>query len=355
MIEMANPTPIQRINELEERRIKLDKKDIRIISVLLRNSRTPYTEMAKGVMLSKDAVKYRISKLQQEGLILGFYPQVDYSMLGYEEFVIKLLLDESEKENQAKLFDALIAHPNVTRVVEFSDRWDVEVTVLARNIKEFDKIDVELSKDFNNVIRQKEKNPVVKKYLRDCCPPEFNLDRSYIEQLKGMPYLDKPHVKVDAKDRQILKYLAKNCRSSTYELQQHVKLSADAIGLRVKRMLKSGLIEKFTIALNYSLLNYHLYSFEADLCSLDSKSEKNLVDFAVTHPYIQSAKKTLGYLDVVIDIMCRSPKHLHITIEGLKKHFSTVIRDYETLIAFHEHYFNPFPDALIEAQQSLKG
>ncbi|MBW2988498.1 hypothetical protein DRJ48_02800 [Candidatus Woesearchaeota archaeon] len=338
---------IQRINETETRSIKLDKKDMRIVSLLLVNSRIPFTQMAKEVMLSKDAVKYRITKLQERGLVLGFFPQIDFRMLGFEEFKIKLLLDEAKKEKQDEMLEEIKAHPNVERVIEYSDRWDVEITVLARDIREFDEIDLSITDKFRDIILQKEKTPIIKSYLKDCCPLEFQKDKSYLELLRQLPYTEKPKIKVDTKDLLILKHLSKDCRASTYEIAPGVNLSADAVGLRIKRMLKSQLIEKFTIALNYSMLKYHMYSFEADLSSLDPSTEKRLIDFSISHPFIFSAKKTLGYWDVVIKIMSNSPKNFHETITGLKAHFSEIIRDYQTLIAFREAHFNPFPDALL--------
>jgi DNA-binding Lrp family transcriptional regulator len=305
-------------------------------------------------MLSKDAVKYRISKMQERGLILAFYPQIDFSMLGFSKFQMKLLLDESRKEEQVKMLDALKKHPNVRSIIEFSDRWDVEVSVLARSLKDFDAIDIGLTENFRDVIHQKDNVAVVKNFLVDLCPLEFQLDKSYLEKLKELPFQEKPQLKVDDKDLQILKQLSLDCRASTYEIQRHVKLSADAIGLRIKRMVKSGLIEKFTIALNFSMLGYHMYSFEADIVSINSEDEKRLIEFAIYHPFIFSAKKMLGFYDVIIKIMSKSPRDTHTTIEAVKQHFSSVIREYETLIAFREHCFVPFPEALLTPEQNLK-
>jgi DNA-binding Lrp family transcriptional regulator len=343
---------IQRINELEDRKIKLDKKDTRIISIMLENSRTPFTKIAKQVMLSKDAVKYRVSKLQEKGLIMGLFPVVDFQMLGYSEYTIKLLLDESKKAKHVEFSEHAKAHPSVLKLWEFSDRWDIEVTVLARSAAEFDRIDMELTNGFLDIIMQKDKGVVVKLFLNDMCPLEFEHDQGYIERLKELPLLEKHPVKLDSKDLLILSRLAHNCRASTYELHTAVKLSADAIGLRIKKMLKAGLIEKYTVALNYSMLNYHLFCFQADLSSMDVEREKKLIDFSVTHPYIFSAKKTLGLYDVSLALLCKSQNSLHSTIQALKVHFADVIRGYHTLIGYREAYFNPFPETLLG--QNLK-
>ena len=339
---------LQRFNELEERTIKLDKKDNSIISILLQNSRMAFTKMAKEVMLSKDAVKYRITKLQEKGLFLCFFPQLDYQMLGYEEFKVRLLLDEAKKERQKELIESAMKNPNVQRIVEYSDRWDVEISVLAKDMREFDEIDLQMTKLFKDVILQKDKIPIVKHYLKDCCPFEFGQDASFIQKLKEIQTKPKEKIKIDEKDLLIIKELTENSRQSTYEIHPRVKLSADAVGLRIKRLQKAGVIEKFTIALNYSMLGYHFYSFEADLSALDKESEAKLMDFSISHPFIFSAKKTMGYYDVIFKLTTKHAKNLHLTIDGIKEHFAEAIRDYETLIGFREVYFNPFPSALLQ-------
>jgi hypothetical protein len=53
-------------------KIKLDKKDKRILYELYKNARTPINNIAKQVNLSKDTIKYRIKRLEKIGLILAY-------------------------------------------------------------------------------------------------------------------------------------------------------------------------------------------------------------------------------------------------------------------------------------------
>lgn len=52
--------------------ITLDEKDIIILEMLKRNSRTPYSEIAEKLGISKTAVKKRISRLVEAGIIKKF-------------------------------------------------------------------------------------------------------------------------------------------------------------------------------------------------------------------------------------------------------------------------------------------
>ena len=72
---------MSRYNEL-----KIDMKDRKILYQLDINARQSISEIAKKVRLNKNTVKYRIERLEREGLILNYYTIIDNSRLGYFSF-----------------------------------------------------------------------------------------------------------------------------------------------------------------------------------------------------------------------------------------------------------------------------
>jgi len=61
---------------------KIDELDLAIIDILRQDARTTITEISEKTKLSKMAVKRRIEKLVNSGVILGFHALVDSKMLG---------------------------------------------------------------------------------------------------------------------------------------------------------------------------------------------------------------------------------------------------------------------------------
>ena len=61
--------------------IMMDERDRKIISMLLRDARTPKTKIAKMLGLSETAVRKRITKLEKEGVILGYNAMLNYKNL----------------------------------------------------------------------------------------------------------------------------------------------------------------------------------------------------------------------------------------------------------------------------------
>ncbi|MEE9410907.1 MAG: winged helix-turn-helix transcriptional regulator, partial [Candidatus Heimdallarchaeota archaeon] len=59
----------------------VDKKDLIILEELLKNSRISYSKLAKIVKLTVPAVKSRIDKLIQTGIIDNFSIDINYDLL----------------------------------------------------------------------------------------------------------------------------------------------------------------------------------------------------------------------------------------------------------------------------------
>jgi Lrp/AsnC family transcriptional regulator for asnA, asnC and gidA len=61
---------------------KLDNIDHEILRMLKFNARVPLAHISKEVGLSSPSIKDRIQKLENEGVILGYRPIIDYRKLG---------------------------------------------------------------------------------------------------------------------------------------------------------------------------------------------------------------------------------------------------------------------------------
>ena len=112
---------------------KLDALDYNILSMLIRDARTPYTEIAKILKISGGTVHVRMKKLEDYGVIAGSHLAVDYSELGYDiHAFIGLSLDTTEGYRDK--MDALQALNEVTSVFYTSGRYQLLCQVLCQNV-----------------------------------------------------------------------------------------------------------------------------------------------------------------------------------------------------------------------------
>lgn len=64
-------------------KFKLDEVDHQILDMLIENTRTPFTDIAKKFLISAGTVHVRVKKMEEAGIIMGSSLTLDYGKLGY--------------------------------------------------------------------------------------------------------------------------------------------------------------------------------------------------------------------------------------------------------------------------------
>ena len=64
-------------------KFKLDEVDHQILDMLIENTRTPFTDIAKKLLISAGTVLVRVKKMEEAGIIRGSSLTLNYAKLGY--------------------------------------------------------------------------------------------------------------------------------------------------------------------------------------------------------------------------------------------------------------------------------
>ena len=64
-------------------KLKLDEIDHQILDMLIDNTRIPFTDIAKKLLISAGTVHVRVKKMEEGGIIRGSSLTLDYEKLGY--------------------------------------------------------------------------------------------------------------------------------------------------------------------------------------------------------------------------------------------------------------------------------
>lgn len=62
----------------------VDEIDLKLISILQKNSRLSFAALGKHISLSPSATRGRVQKMEDNGIIKKYDIQVDYKLLGYD-------------------------------------------------------------------------------------------------------------------------------------------------------------------------------------------------------------------------------------------------------------------------------
>ncbi|MBQ0741481.1 winged helix-turn-helix transcriptional regulator, partial [Aquimarina celericrescens] len=61
----------------------LDETDHQILNMLIDNTRTPFTDIAKKLDISAGTVHVRVKKMEESGIIVGSSLTLNYKKFGY--------------------------------------------------------------------------------------------------------------------------------------------------------------------------------------------------------------------------------------------------------------------------------
>lgn len=112
--------------------LEIDKLDMEILSILMKDAQIPYTEIAKKVFVSGGTVHVRVKKLTDMGIIKGSQVNIDPELLGYGlTAFIGIFLNKSSMYD--KVVNALKAIPEVVGCNYTTGTYSMFVKILCRD------------------------------------------------------------------------------------------------------------------------------------------------------------------------------------------------------------------------------
>ena len=111
----------------------MDKFDEEIIRLLKKDGRIALAEISREVGLSSPTIKERIGKLEEDGVILGYRPLLEYAKLGLGMTAFIGLTLDFHTCCQGAVDGALKAMGEVVEAHYTDGEWDMLIRVQARD------------------------------------------------------------------------------------------------------------------------------------------------------------------------------------------------------------------------------
>ncbi|VVB57960.1 HTH-type transcriptional regulator LrpA [Candidatus Anstonella stagnisolia] len=131
---------------------KVDELDEKILDVLANDARIPISELARKVKSNMEAVKRRMKRMEEAGVILQYRIAVDFNKLGLEFFKAIIYLKTLSKKDEAALGEWMRRNPKSIYYIRSIAPWDVEFEFAVENYQEFNGIINDLRKCFPHVV-----------------------------------------------------------------------------------------------------------------------------------------------------------------------------------------------------------
>ena len=113
-------------------KFKLDEIDYKVLDLLIDNSRIPYTDIAKKLLISAGTVHVRIKKMEDAGIISWSSLKLDYKKLGYTFIAyIGIFLEKTHLTNE--VLEKLNSIPFVTVAHITTGRFNIYCKIRSKN------------------------------------------------------------------------------------------------------------------------------------------------------------------------------------------------------------------------------
>jgi len=323
-----------------DKKLLLDLKDRKILSILSQDSRESKNIIAKKVGLSRDAVKYRIKNYERIGLIQGYKTLITLNKFGYNAYHIFIKLNNPSKEKELLLINRIKKLAYVRAILKMIGRFDLEIAFVAKNTLDLDKNLNDILNLCSNYIEDYELLTISKSIISKVFPDSFlKVDENYRE-------IKDTEKEPDKKDTDILKLISEKADLPLYEIGDKLKTSADSVAYRIKNMQDSGTIVKFIPAINYATIDYNLQILLVNIKELNKQSEKKFEDFIKNTANSLWVVKTIGKFNYLIYILVRKIEETQEVITSLKSSFPEQIGSCEAFVAIEEYKYLHFPTNL---------
>ena len=96
----------------------IDETDYKILKTMLKNARMKTIDIAREIKTTEMVVRYRLKKLIENEIIIGFKPFLNVHKLGYIYFKLHLTLQNLTPEKKKSIVQYIHQHPNTVHMTE---------------------------------------------------------------------------------------------------------------------------------------------------------------------------------------------------------------------------------------------
>jgi len=140
----------------------LDDIDWKILRILCKNGRIPLVKIAEKLKVSPKTISARIKNMEQNSIILGYRPDIDHSLIGYDYYKILFHLSNVTKEEYQKFRAYLKSLPSLLYIVDEIGISDIDIEIVLPKQKRIFEFIQELRYKFPHLIKDYETMLVTK-------------------------------------------------------------------------------------------------------------------------------------------------------------------------------------------------
>ncbi len=234
---------------------KIDETDAKILKILLAESRTSFTDIARECKITVGAVRMRYKRMWKEGIINGEVTLVNPHCLGYRHIIDLGIITENGSEKDVATY--LESKPYISEVVAHFGKYNFYGKVALRDLNKL-----------SEIIEDLESNHKIKRVEALIWSEATNIEYPQNLILKPLKHsgheknrrptltnLDQNPIEIDELDRKIAIILSRKSRTPFSKIAYQLDVSTKTVIQRYKK-LRENLLTLSTITLDLNNIGY---------------------------------------------------------------------------------------------------
>jgi len=309
--------------------IQLKKIERDLLYELSKNSNITLSRLGKKIRTSKQVLSYNINKLIKDGVIIRYFPIIDYNLLDLIELRIMIKFGHITPEKEKLIIAFIKKESYVKKILKVDNHFDLVVNVVSNNMLDFYNFIFNLEDKYGSFILEESIDIQAKKEFL-----VYGMFKEKIDQETHnctVVYGDKKKVVLDNKDIQILEILEKDSKISAVNLALKLKINPKTILYRLKKLEKQGLIKGYSIFINWKKLGKVHYRILIDTYNIKKQELEDFLMYIRKNPGIIQINHVVSHYILEFDIISDNYNSIQDFIKELKRKFSKFIRSYDLL------------------------
>lgn len=320
------------------------------MELMAQNCRFSNPSLGKALNLSKDAIAYRLKRLEREGYLNRYVLFIDARRLGFTRYHLLIRL-ESGIEDKEKMREKMASHPYVMWFNSFIGRYDLQVIVDALDGFHLNTIREEIFR----LCEHKVKEYIILTHLCDLEFTQLNpvldlgtrIDKRVDASFSGMLTTRKFPVGMQFKksllsptDLDILKNLADDPRRSLTDIGKSCGKDWQTVKSHIARMIRDKIILNFGGIPNLSKLGFVTYYMLVRITQNTSLEVLRKPFHELRNIFY--AGRMIGDYDMILYLNARNPRELYESIELFKRDIGEHIIQYDILLQDKVYHWRQF-------------
>ena len=321
----------------------LDSTDLKILYELDKSFRQPYTKISKNIGISKQAVKKRIDKLVDNGIIKKFVIIINMANFGVIPNQVYISLHSTSEKRKKEFIDFLINEKVIAQVTLCEGIYDLFFGITGDNIYEIEGFLSLIFTKFSDIIKEKKITIIIDTRL---FPRDYLIDkkREIIPSNKG--FHQRKFIKHEIKDidNNVLRILCINPRIKVVDIALELDSNVQTIINRIKFLEKNGIIRGYMYLTNEKIMIQHTILIE--LSSMENNVEQRLFQYLSSCPNVVFVVKYFGEYNFSITTESKNFDEHRRFCDNFKKEFSDYIKSFIPLFIHDIKKMNLLPPDL---------